>query len=140
MSRIAVVVLMLVIICNLGCAHKMSQFQKQSLNSWMGAHISEYIQAHGSYNQITSDEQGGSIYIWVRHYNMPILPPSPAPVTGGFTAGFMYGLSDVLRARNQQRNATPLVIQMCARQNGLIYSWQVSGLDNSVELPVRPRW
>ena len=139
MSRFAVVVLAMLIIGMLGCAYRMSETQRNVMDSWFGTHISEYVQTHGAYNQITSDEQGGRIYIWIQHFNKPVLPPSPAPLTGGFEVGMLHGLADVLNARNRQRNATPLIIQLYTRSDGSIYSWHVSGLDNSVELPVRHR-
>lgn len=40
---------------------------EQTLNSWVGRHISRGIQRLGPATQITGDEAGGRIYIWTEH-------------------------------------------------------------------------
>ena len=41
---------------------------EQTLNLWIGHHISECIQRLGPATQITDDGAGGRIYIWVEHH------------------------------------------------------------------------
>ena len=123
----------------LGCANKMAQQRQNAMNSWVGSHTWEHIQVNGAYTDIASDGLGGSIYVWEKRFYIEIMPASPPPTGGGATTGILRGTSNVLRAKAQQRNETPLVIQMFTRPNGMIYSWHVDGLLRDTELPVKPR-
>jgi len=132
------VALLLTSIVGLGCAHKMAEQRQNAMNSWVGSHISEYIQVNGAYSYTASDGQDGSIYVWEKRFYIPTRPASPPRTGGGALSGALTGISNALRAKAKQRNAMPLVIQMFTRPNGLIYSWHVDGLQRDTELPVKP--
>ena len=48
---------------------------EQTLNLWIGHHISKCIQRLGPATQITDDEAGGQIYIWVEHHQRTVHNP-----------------------------------------------------------------
>ena len=48
---------------------------EQTLNLWIGPHISGIIRRMSPATQITDDEAGGRIYIWVHHHQRTVLQP-----------------------------------------------------------------
>ena len=87
------------------------------MNTWVGHHQSELIQAWGPPSQTTSDGNGGSVLIYGGYVDL------------GQTPGQVYtdGLGNV-RYTNPQQNGYSRTRMFYVDANGYIYSWRWKGL------------
>lgn len=148
------VILSIVMILTLffaGCAKQYSASGsfRYAMDSWIGRHISQVIQAWGEYTQVASDGADGKVYIWIEAPNPPPPPASNrgeeswviqpyglhgyeirrGPVGGGGVSSVLYGLVEGTRnvLENARREAAryPRKMAMFTRQDGTVYWWRV---------------
>ena len=92
---------------------------KQTMDSWMGYHISQTIQKWGPEDKVVSDEAGGQIYIWesqmVKH--VPEFRTEYPPV-GGILQSFPKRSTTYVPTNYTFRK------MFYVNSNGVIYNWR----------------
>jgi len=96
-----------------GCAAQINS----RMNSWVGHHQSELIQAWGPPQQTTSDGNGGTVLIYGEYVN---LGQSPGQVYTDAWGNVRY--------TNPQQNGYSRTRMFYVNSEGVIYSWRWQGL------------
>ena len=95
-----------------GCASAINE----TMDSWMGHHVSELIQSWGPPTRTTPDGKGGKVYIWEHVIDAGQRPGRVRVTPGGATY------------TEPERITSTRTRMFYVDRNGRIYSWRWQGL------------